>query len=96
VSFPRLFPKGRGYKVGYVKWSLCSGHFQHSHSDDSREKPHSETLPVHLISDQWGVTILVQKGNHDSWVKCATSIECYETDISAALTVKSELGSSID
>jgi hypothetical protein len=33
----------------------------------------SETLLVHLGSDQWGVMILGQKGNHSSWVKCATS-----------------------
>jgi hypothetical protein len=30
------------------------------------------------------------------WVKCATSIECYETDISVMLTVMSDQGSSID
>jgi hypothetical protein len=37
-----------------------------------------------------------QKRNHGSWVKCATYAECYETDISAVLTVMSGLGSSID
>jgi hypothetical protein len=37
-----------------------------------------------------------QKGNHDLWVKCATSAECYETDISAVLVVMSGQGSSID
>jgi hypothetical protein len=30
------------------------------------------------------------------WVKCATSAECYETNISAVLTVMSGQGSSID
>jgi hypothetical protein len=30
------------------------------------------------------------------WVKCATSAECYETDISAVLAVMSGQGSSID
>jgi rhamnose utilization protein RhaD (predicted bifunctional aldolase and dehydrogenase) len=39
--------------------------------------------------------ILGQKGNHGSCVKCATSEECYETNISVVLTVKSGLGSSI-
>jgi hypothetical protein len=30
------------------------------------------------------------------WVKCATSAECYETDISVVLAVMSSQGSSID
>ena len=30
------------------------------------------------------------------WVKCTTSAECYETDISAVLTVMSGQGSSSD
>ena len=33
-----------------------------------------------------------QNGNHGSWVKCATSAEGSETDISVMLTVKSSLG----
>jgi hypothetical protein len=37
-----------------------------------------------------------QNGNHDSWVKCATSAEGIETDISAVLTVKSSLGILFD
>jgi hypothetical protein len=37
-----------------------------------------------------------QKRYHGSWVKCATSAECYETDISVVLTVMSGLGSYID
>jgi hypothetical protein len=87
----RLFPEGRGIGFG-----TSDGHFQHSHSENPWEKPHSETLPVHLGSDQWGVAILGQKGNHISWVKCATSAECYETDISAVLTVMSGLGILFD
>ena len=59
-------------------------------------KARSETLLGHLGSDQWRVMISGQKGNHDLWVKCATSVECYETDISAVLTVMSGLGSSTD
>jgi hypothetical protein len=47
---PRHFPEGRGYMYGYVRWSLCSGYFQHSHSEDPREKPRSETLPTHFGS----------------------------------------------
>jgi hypothetical protein len=46
---PRHFPEGRGYRFGYVRWSLCSGHSQHSHSEVPREKPR-ETLPTHLGS----------------------------------------------
>ena len=59
----------------YVGWFLYIAHFQHPHSEDPREKPCSVTLPVHLGSDQWGLALLGQKGNHDSWVKCATSTE---------------------
>jgi hypothetical protein len=76
--------------------SLCSGHLQHLHSEDPREKPCSETLSDHLGSDQWAVAILGQKGNHNSWVKCATSAECYETDIPVVLMVKSGLGILFD
>jgi hypothetical protein len=62
------------------------------HNEDSREKSRSETLPVHLGSGQWAVVILRRKGNHDSWVKCATSEECYEIDILVILMVKRALG----
>jgi hypothetical protein len=37
-----------------------------------------------------------QNGNYGSWVKCATSAEGIETDISAVLTVKSSLGILFD
>jgi hypothetical protein len=37
-----------------------------------------------------------QKGDHGLWVKCATSAEYYETDISVVLVVMSGQGSSID
>jgi hypothetical protein len=40
--------------------------------------------------------ILGQKGDHGSWVMCATSAECYETDVSVVLTVKSGLGILFD
>jgi hypothetical protein len=52
VSFPWLFPEGGGYRLGYVRWSLCSGHFQHPHTEDPREKPLGDTLPEHLGCDQ--------------------------------------------
>jgi hypothetical protein len=57
---------------------------------------HSDALPGHLGSGQWGVALSEQKGNHDLWVKCATSTECYETSILAVLAVMSSQGSSID
>jgi hypothetical protein len=38
-----FFPQSRGYRLGYVRWSICGGHFQHPHSDDPREKPCSDT-----------------------------------------------------
>jgi hypothetical protein len=95
-SHPMAFPEGGGYRFGYVRWSLYSGHFQHPHSEDPREMPRSDTLPDHLRRDQWGVALLGQKGNNDSWVKCATSVKCYETDISVVLTVKSGLGILFD
>jgi hypothetical protein len=47
---PWLFPEGGGYRFGYVRWSLWSGHFQQSHSEDPRENSRSETLPTHLGS----------------------------------------------
>jgi hypothetical protein len=40
--------------------------------------------------------VFKQKGDHDSWVKCATSVEGIENDISSMLTVKSGLRSSFD
>jgi hypothetical protein len=53
--------------------------------------PWSFTLGVNK-----GLASLGQRGNHDLWVKCATSAECYETDISTMLAVMSGQGSSID
>jgi hypothetical protein len=43
-----------------------------------------------------GLASLGYRGNHGSWVKCTTSAQCYETDISVVLTVMSGLGISID
>jgi hypothetical protein len=39
-------------------------------------KASSDTLPNHLGSGQWGVSLFGQKGDHGSWVNCATSTEC--------------------
>jgi hypothetical protein len=43
-------------------------HFQHLHIEDSREKPHSETIAIHLGSD-YGSDQPRLEGNHNSWVK---------------------------
>jgi hypothetical protein len=45
-------------------------------SRESLSRLRSETLLGHLGSDQWRVMIFGQNGNHDLWVKCATSAEC--------------------
>jgi hypothetical protein len=46
---PRLFHEGRG--IGLVcQMVTINGHFQHSHSEDPREKSRNETLPIHLGS----------------------------------------------
>jgi hypothetical protein len=61
------------YRLGYKirLGQMCSmqfSRFQHLHNDDSREKPRSETLAIHLrskyMSDQPRL-----EGNDDSWVK---------------------------
>jgi hypothetical protein len=44
----------------------------------------------------FGFDRLEARGNHGLWVMCATSAECYETDISAVLAVMSGQGSSTD
>jgi hypothetical protein len=48
--------------------TLCSDHFQHMHSEDSREKPRSETLGTH-IGSEYGTFKPVLEGNRDSLVK---------------------------
>jgi hypothetical protein len=48
--------------------TLCSGHFQNLHSEDSREKPRGETLVTHLGSE-YGTGKPGLEGNRDSWVK---------------------------
>jgi hypothetical protein len=44
-------------------------------SGKSLKRLRSETLLDHLSSDQWRVMISGQNGNHNLWVKCATSVE---------------------
>jgi hypothetical protein len=43
-------------------------HFQHLHIEDSREKPRSETLAIHLRSE-CGYDQPRLEGNHGLWVK---------------------------
>jgi hypothetical protein len=50
---------------------MCSmqfDHFQHLHSEDSWEKPRSETLANYLGSE-YGTCKPGLEGNRDSWVK---------------------------
>jgi hypothetical protein len=50
---------------------MCSmkfDRFQHLHNDDSREKPRSETLAIHLRSEYKSDQPRLE-GHHDSWVK---------------------------
>jgi hypothetical protein len=43
-------------------------HFQHLHNENSREKPRTKTLAIHLGSE-YESDEPRQEGNHDSWVK---------------------------
>jgi hypothetical protein len=43
-------------------------HLQHLHIEDSREKPRSETLVIHLGSEYRSDQPRLE-GNRDSWVK---------------------------
>jgi hypothetical protein len=65
---PMLYPTNWSIRLGLRLMTLCSGHFQHSHSEDSKEKPCSETLAAHLGSE-YGTCKLRLEGNHDTWVK---------------------------
>jgi hypothetical protein len=85
---PMLYPADWTISFGYIRW-LWSDHFQHLHSEGSREKPCSETLASHLGSE-CGTCKTRLEWNHDSWVKLCTSSEC-KTDITDVLTVTSGL-----
>jgi hypothetical protein len=89
VHSSQALPCRLDYKFGLRQMTLCSDHFQHLHSEDSREKPRSETLATHLGSE-YGTCKPGLEGNRDSWESCATSAEC-KTDISTMLTIMSSL-----
>jgi hypothetical protein len=63
--------------------TLCNGHFQHLHNEDSREKPRSETLATHLGSE-YGTCKPGLEGNHDSWVKLCHLLRVQNRYISRA------------
>jgi hypothetical protein len=50
-----IVPKALPYSLDYIwlhqVYSMQFDHFQHLHNEDSREKPHSETLAIHLGSE---------------------------------------------
>ena len=48
---PKALPCSLDYKFGLRQMTLYSYHFQHLHSEDSREKPRSETLTIHVGSE---------------------------------------------
>jgi hypothetical protein len=52
-------------------------------------------MPDHLGSGQWGLALLGQKGNHDSWVKCATSAEGMKLIYQSCSRLRAALGSSL-
>jgi hypothetical protein len=48
---PKALPCGLDYKLVTVGVPYEVGHFQHLRNEDSREKPRSETLAIHLGSE---------------------------------------------
>jgi hypothetical protein len=48
---PEALPCSLDYKLVTVGVPYVVDHFQHLRSEDSREKPHSETLAIHLGSE---------------------------------------------
>jgi hypothetical protein len=48
---PRALPCGLDYKLVTVGLPYAIDHFQHLRNEDSREKPCSETLAIHLGSE---------------------------------------------
>jgi hypothetical protein len=45
---PKALPYSLDYKLVTVGVPYAVDHFQHLRNEDSREKPHSETLAIHL------------------------------------------------
>jgi hypothetical protein len=48
---PKALPCSLDYKLVTVGVPYAVDHFQHLRNDDSREKPRSETLAIHLGSE---------------------------------------------
>jgi hypothetical protein len=48
---PKALPCGPDYKLVTVGVPYAVDHFQHLRNEDSREKPRSETLAIHLGSE---------------------------------------------
>jgi hypothetical protein len=48
---PKVLPCGLDYKLVTVGVPYAVDHFQHLRNEDSREKPRSETLAIHLGSE---------------------------------------------
>ena len=48
---PKALPCGLDYKLVTVGVPYAVDHFQHLRNEDSREKPRSETLAIHLESE---------------------------------------------
>jgi hypothetical protein len=48
---PKALPYGLDYKLVTVGVPYAVDHFQHLRNEDSREKPRSETLAIHLGSE---------------------------------------------
>jgi hypothetical protein len=48
---PKAFPCSLDYKLVTVGVPYAVDHFQHLLNEDSREKPRSETLAIHLESE---------------------------------------------
>jgi hypothetical protein len=48
---PKALPYSLDYKLVTLGVPYAVDHFQHSHIEDSREKPRSETLDIHLGSE---------------------------------------------
>jgi hypothetical protein len=53
----------------------------------------SDTLLGHLSSGQWVVALLGHRGNHGSWVKCASSAECQKLVYQPCSWLRAALGS---
>jgi hypothetical protein len=48
---PKALPYSLNYKMVTLGVHYAVDHFQHLHNEDSREKPRSETIVIHLGSE---------------------------------------------